>query len=297
MAVRVTCAGVATLDIVLAVESFEAFGGKQRARAANVVGGGCAATAAVAIARLGGEPLLASRLGNDTFGRLIVDELTREGVNCDLVKLFPTIRSSFSAVLVDATGERHIVNYRDEELEADAAWVLEGLADFDVALGDTRWIEATTTLFEAARAHGKLCVLDAEGPFDHSDAALQLATHAAFSAAGIRALTGVDDPREALRGAASRCGGLAVVTDGANGAYWLEGDRIHHAPGFTVDAVDTLGAGDVWHGAFALGLGEGQPLSRALRFANAAAALKCQQPGGRAGAPQREAVEHLLAAG
>ncbi|MEM7405872.1 MAG: PfkB family carbohydrate kinase [Pseudomonadota bacterium] len=296
MSVRIICAGVATLDIVLAVDTFTTFGGKQRAREANVVGGGCAATAAVAIARLGGRPSLASRLGDDTFGRLIIDELTGEGVDCDLVRRFPSVRSSFSAVLVDAHGERHIVNYRDEELEADAAWIAAALPEFDVALGDTRWVEATTALFEVARARGKPCVLDAEGPFHHSARALQLATHAAFSAAGLCELTGLKVPSAALAGVASECGGIVSVTDGADGAYWLEGEQVLHAPGFAVQAVDTLGAGDVWHGAFALALGEQQKLDEALRFANAAAALKCETPGGRAGAPRREAVEQLLAA-
>ena len=77
---------------------------------------------------------------------------------------------------------------------------------------------------------------------------------------------------------------------------FVEDGTIAHLPAFAVEAVDTLGAGDVWHGAFALGLAEGQGERAAIRFASAAAAIKCTRFGGRAGAPQRTEIEAFLAA-
>jgi sugar/nucleoside kinase (ribokinase family) len=76
---------------------------------------------------------------------------------------------------------------------------------------------------------------------------------------------------------------------------WLDDQRLpHHMPSFPVHTVDTLGAGDVFHGAFALAVTEGQPLRDAMRFASAAAALKCTRHGGAFASPQRTEVERLL---
>ena len=85
-----------------------------------------------------------------------------------------------------------------------------------------------------------------------------------------------------------------AVTSSAEGVYWLDGDRVRHEPAFAVETVDTLGAGDIFHAAFALALAEGRDERAALRFANAAAALKCTRPGGGAGAPRRHEVETFL---
>jgi sulfofructose kinase len=87
-----------------------------------------------------------------------------------------------------------------------------------------------------------------------------------------------------------------AVTDGANGAHWRQGGGIRHRPAFAVNSVDTLAAGDVFHGGFALALAEGQDEAESMRFASAAAALKCTRFGGIAGAPGRAEVEQLLAA-
>ena len=89
---------------------------------------------------------------------------------------------------------------------------------------------------------------------------------------------------------------MVGVTVGADGFLWLEGDREHRARAPRVNAIDTLAAGDVFHGAFALAIGEGKTVAAAARFANAAAALKCTHLGGRLGAPTRAEVDALLAA-
>jgi sulfofructose kinase len=72
--------------------------------------------------------------------------------------------------------------------------------------------------------------------------------------------------------------------------------ELQHHPGFDVTVVDTLGAGDVWHGAFALALAEGRDEEAAVRVASAAAALKVQRKGGRSGAPVRAELDSFLAA-
>ncbi len=87
-----------------------------------------------------------------------------------------------------------------------------------------------------------------------------------------------------------------AVTDGENGVVWRNaGDETDSfTPAFKVDAVDTNAAGDVFHGAFAVGLAEKMPLGETMRFASAAAAIKCTRYGGRSGAPTRAEVDAFL---
>ena len=91
---------------------------------------------------------------------------------------------------------------------------------------------------------------------------------------------------------------MAAVTRGSEGVAWIEAaapGEVLHCPAFAIDTVDTLAAGDIFHGAYALALAEGQRTGEAMRFAAAAAAIKCSRPGGRSGAPSRSEVEVFLA--
>jgi sulfofructose kinase len=110
----------------------------------------------------------------------------------------------------------------------------------------------------------------------------------------LRATSGIDQLESALDRAAKYCRGFVAVTDGKHGALWLAGKARGHQAAWTVKAVDTLAAGDVFHGAFALALAEGRNENEALRFASAAAALKCTRFGGIVGTPMRIEVEQLL---
>ena len=99
---------------------------------------------------------------------------------------------------------------------------------------------------------------------------------------------------EGLRAAAKIAHGMIGVTIGSQGFKWLADGKIQHEPGFAVAAVDTLGAGDVFHGAYALAIAEGRDVRGAALFANAASALKCTRTGGRNGIPTRAEVDSLL---
>ncbi len=107
-------------------------------------------------------------------------------------------------------------------------------------------------------------------------------------------MTGVDDAREGLAELARTAANWIAVTDSARGTFFTERGGIAHEPAFPIEPVDTLGAGDVFHGALALGLAEGMEARAAVRFASAAAAIKCTRFGGRAGCPRRPEVEDFL---
>ena len=123
--------------------------------------------------------------------------------------------------------------------------------------------------------------------------ALLLAAGAA-SAQALRLMTGVEDLSAALQSLRATLSGWLAVTDGPRGVFYLDGNGVKHYPAFAVDAVDSLGAGDVFHGAFALALAEGMNEQRALRFASAAAAIKCTRFGGRDGCPTRVELDAFL---
>jgi sulfofructose kinase len=284
----VFCLGISTLDYVYSVEILPTRGEKYRSNALAVVGGGCAGNASVAIARLGGRCWLATRLADDLPGQEIVADLAREGVETAFARRVPGLRSPVSAILVDAQGERMVISYSDPQMPEDTAWLPTVLPEGARAvLADTRWGEGALAALRLARAAGVPGVLDGDRKPPHPDL-VETASHVAFSAQALAELSGEADPRAGLARIACEGSTWLAVTLGKNGA-------VAHLPAFAVEAVDTLGAGDVWHGAFALALAEGQSERAAIRFASAAAAIKCTRFGGRAGAPRRDEIEAFLA--
>lgn len=295
---RILTVGVAVIDIVMSVDEMPRMAEKYRARDAAIVGGGGAANAAVAVARLGGEAMVAARLGRDPIGDMIVAGLEAEGVDCTLVRRLEQGRSSFSSIFVDRAGERQIVNFRDMKLSFDADWLERNFPrDIGAALADTRWPQGAAVAMAEARRLGVPGILDAEAPVREAGEALGLASHIAFSAQGLRDFAGIDDLGAGLRAARAETGAWVCVTDGPNGVSYVGSGGEGHVPATPVDVVDTLGAGDVWHGAFALALGEGRAEPEAVAFANAAATLKCTRFGGRSGTPDREETERFMRSG
>jgi len=232
------------------------------------IGGGCAAPTAALAARLGAEVTLMTRLGMDVTG----DELAALLIAEDLQQAFVHGGATpLSSVMVDQSGERMIVNFPGEGLPETPPPVPE----FDVALADCRWPQATEAVLRAARDAKRPGVLDGEKYT--SEALAELASHVVFSAPGLRDFTGIDALPAALADAAARLPGFVAYTDGADGVTWAHG---LHVPAPRITPVNTLGAGDLWHGAFALALARGADLTAASVFANAAAALKCTRAGG-----------------
>lgn len=294
---RVVCLGLSALDHVWRVDALPAASGAVKTRALDfdTIGGGMAATASVTVARLGGRAMFWGRAGDDAAGRLMRDALAAEGVDVAGFRLFAEGRSSVSGVMVRGDGERQIVNFRGGGLPADPSWLpLAGIGDAAAVLADPRWPEGAAAVFAAARRAGVPTVLDA----DMADAAvfealLPLTDHALFSEPALAQFAGTDR-HAALDTVAGFGCRVAAVTRGADGVDWREAGARRHRPAFTVDVVDTTGAGDVFHGAYALAVGAGSGVVGAMDFASAVAALKCTRPGGRAGIPSRAETLALL---
>lgn len=291
----VLCTGVSVVDFVFSVAEMPREAIKYRAKDSTIVGGGCAANAAVAVARLGGEAWLAARIGDDVIADMMLKDLAAEHVNTTLIQRYEGKRSQFSSIFVTPDGERQIVSYRDLTISQDPKWLENALLpEFDVVLADTRWAKGTAAAMMRAREKNKPGVIDGEAPFAEALDALPLATHIALSRQGIADLTGVGEFEPALRKAVDMTSAFVCATDGEHGVFWLEDGDMKHMPAFKVHAIDSLGAGDVWHGAFALALGQGQSKRASIRFASAVAAIKCTRFGGRAGSPTLEEVNLFL---
>ena len=291
---KVVTVGLAVLDKIFEVPRLPAEPTKVFARSYTEIGGGPAATGAVTVARLGGAAELWTRVGDDSVGRKILEELRGWGVTPN-ARVQCGALSNVSAVLVDEHGERMLASYTDPNLDPDPSWLpLDELAA-DAVLGDVRWLEGSEATFRRAQALGISTFLDADlAPGDVLNLLLPLADYAVFSQPALARLVGTDDVSAALHEVRGRCSGTVGVTLGAGGFAWLDGSDTRTEPGFPVAVVDTLGAGDVFHGAFALAIAEGSPVAEAARFANAAAGLKCTRTGGRAGIPTRAEVKALL---
>ena len=208
----------------------------------------------------------------------------------------PGARSGFSSIFMDRHGERMIVPYYDPELRSAPA-ALPDLDDVALASVDVRWPDAALLALGAMHDRGLPTLVDLDtGPEDVLLKLFHNADMAIASADGARVLTGERDPLAAVRAMGRQHPGLVAVTTGEDGAFWRApmDDRINHVRPRHIEAVDTLAAGDVFHGAFALRIAEGAAYSDAFEFAAAAAALKCTRFGGRLGAPTRAEVEALL---
>ena len=286
---RVICLGLSALDQVWRVPELF-IGGNQKIRGLEyaTMGGGMAATAAVAVARLGGIAAFWGRGGKDAAGHEMHKALSGQGVDVTQFRLFPDGQSSVSGVVVDATGERQIVNFRGQFPER-ADWLpLEQVEAASAVLADPRWLAGAVALFQSARAKSIPTVLDADVADPETfETLLPLTDHAVFSEPALTGFAGSADDEALARIAGFGCG-VAAVTRGAKGVAWLENDVMRHQPAYAVDAIDTTGAGDVFHGAYAFAIGACLGTTEAMSFAAAAAALKCTRAGGRAGIPSLE---------
>lgn len=149
---------------------------------------------------------------------------------------------------------------------------------------------------KAARARGIPCMIDGDvAPLDVLQRLVPLATHAVFSDAGLLIYSGCDDSAAALIKVGSTHRGHVGASCGAKGYFWFDDGQVRHVKAPAIEVVDTLSAGDVFHGAFALALLEGKDVENAARFACVAASLKCTRFGGRLGCPTRSEVDFLVA--
>ena len=292
----VICVGQVVTDHTFRVDEVEPPPSKTTARSYAMSVGGLSANAAIAVARLGGRAVFWGRVGRDEAGEELKHALEAEGVDAGGLIMAEGARTPLSAVIVDKVGERSIVTYRGERLPSDPSGLpLDRLSEAGCVLCDPRWPEAAALAFARAREIGVPSAMDAEKSEERLLRQLvPLTDHAIFAKTGLSIFAPGVPPEEGLaRALQTGPLKLAAVTLGEKGTLWLAPGMEAPArrPAFPVDATNTTGAGDVFHGAFALAIAEKQGMEEALRFASAAGALRARD--GKT--PDRAALEELLA--
>jgi sulfofructose kinase len=283
--VRVVVLGSAVLDYRIWAADWPPASGRTRATAFVEDLGGPGAVAAAAIARLGGSALFIGPRGDDAAGVRVASFLQDHRVETRYMTVVPAAKTAVSSIVIVPGGERFIFAYPGEGLGDDPGWVPMGALDgADAVLVDSRFPRAAGGLAAAARARGIPAVMDLDADTSEAWALARTATHVIADEELARRIGGA----ETLLTRVHADGAWGGVTLGAAGVVH-RGGRV---PAFEVAARDTTGAGDVFHGAFALALAEGQNPEESLVFASAAAALRCET--GRV--PDRPAVDRLLAA-
>ena len=309
---RLVCVGLAVVDLVAHIDAPLRAGVKQFASSFTTVFGGPATTAAAAAARLGVDAVLVAPVGDDERAAALRAALVAAEVDADELVARPGVASATSLVVVSGDGERTIVNATSPELlvapsEAQAGAIRALVAGAQAVLVDVRWPAAARIALEAARAVGVPGLLDLDRTTAEHRADVRglaaLASHVVASQdaladvldgalAGSESVSGEDhDVDAALDELATMArDGMVGITRGARGMLWRSvddpGPAAHGAavrggdvPAFRVEVVETLGAGDVWHGAFAAALARGLAVHDAATDASAAAALRCTRRG------------------
>src|SRR3954451_20412189 len=295
---RILCIGMPVRDLTFRIQELPLRGFKVSASHFEEIAGGNALNAAIGIVRLGGRASLAGPMGDarETSSRYIFDRMADEGIDTNHLVHMPGLVTPISNIMIDSTGERTIVTFRDPELwKVHLPDIETLLRDCAAILTENRCAEFCTELCHEARRRGIPVVVDVDRAMSLREGLLNASSHLIFSSEALQATAGVHDAAAALKKIAKLTPSFLAGTRGPRGAIWLdERGELNETPAFPVHTVDTLGAGDIFHGAFALAITGGQDVPAALRFASAAAALKCTLSGGPSPCPQRPEVEALL---
>jgi sulfofructose kinase len=284
--------GIACLDHLIVVPENSREGG--RISDYRLEGGGLTASALVAAARLGAPAQFWTCLGDDDVGRAIVKGLAREGIDTRGIRFVRGAHSPVSVVHVESpSGERRIYHFRGDAFEkAGPPPDFEGMEKAGALLVDYCWREGA--LAGARRAHQSS--LPVIGDFDpRRDPELAAAVDSLI--VGEQVAESLSEERgfdAALRRLREFGPSFVAVTAGAHGCWYWVDNAVRHCPAFPVKVVDTTGAGDAFHGAFAFAIAQHWDIDEAIRLASAVGALACTALGGRAGLPDLSAALALL---
>ncbi len=299
--IRVVGLGMATLDILVRLTELPTWEEGSRFSAIAIDGGGPVATAIAAVARLGVPAGFIGTYGNDRLGEIKLQTLTECGIDVSRMVRRPAPENEIVLVCVhEQTGERIFTGsrvFQDYQLAADEIdrdYILAA----DVLHLDGYHAEAAALAATWMRAAGKPVVLDGSAtrrPIPPHMAELVRRVNVLICGAGFGAmLTGRTDPWEIGRAILDMGPDVVVQTEGKAGSYTVTRDAMFHTPAFDVNVVDTTGAGDVFHGAYIVGMLAGWEVHRIVQFAAAVSALKCTGLGGRRPIPTFDQVIEFL---
>jgi sulfofructose kinase len=290
--------GLNATDTLIPLSRYPVSGSKVEFRSASVLPGGQVASAMVACRRWGLEARYVGTLGDDAAADLHRAEFSKAGVETHIMTA-PGCASQQAFILVEDSGERTVLWKRDDRLtlrpeDLQRDWITDARA---IHL-DGHDTAAAITAASWAREAGIPVVADLDELYPGIEGLLDKVDYLIVSRDIPGRLTGISDLHDALLRVRQRFGCvLAAATLGQDGVLAYDGEQFCYRPAYRVDAVDTTGAGDIFHAGFIYGLLQGWSLERKLDFACAAAALNCTATGARGGIQTVARIESLMTSG
>lgn len=286
------------MDMVVNLNSFPEPNNGGQIQNLSWQGGGKVATGMVAAARLGAKGAILGAVGDDVYGRFCDRDFLRHGIDTAHLQKRKGQTTGFSIVLSNRETMGRSIIYMTgtaeplchEEIPAE---YLTNTKYFFVAMLN----EVVNRAIDTAKTAGAKICIDAD--FYTEDLRDIIPKVDVFIASEFvyEALFHDDDYEANCRKIMDRGPEIVVFTFGEKGCVGLSGEGYFEIPAFQVDAVDTVGAGDVYHGAFLAGLLKGLPVVEVARMASAVSAIKCTRIGGRAGIPDMDTVQHFMRTG
>jgi ribokinase len=303
MRTRIVVVGSSNTDMIITVPHLPRPGETIMGGRFAVAGGGKGANQAVAAARCGGQVDLIARIGSDSFGASAVTAWLQDGIGVDLVVKDEAAPSGVALIFVDTSAENCIAvapGANDALAPADIDRGAAAIAAAAILLVQLEIpLESVRHALAVARRHGTRTILNPAPARTLDDALLRDVSIITPNETEAELLTGVriEDDASAEQAAAMllrRGPDTVIITLGSRGAFVATGTMRTLVPGFRVNAVDTVAAGDVFNGALAVALAEGRPLTECIRFGHAAAAISVTRHGAQPSAPRRDEIQRLL---
>jgi sulfofructose kinase len=292
--IEVLCIGHAAFDVVLPMDQFPAENKKYALDVKLESGGGPAANASFLLSGWGVGTAFMGQVGDDVYGHTLIRELESGGVDISLLRISKSVPTPYSTILVNTrNGSRTILNFRQKPEPFEIP--VKQMSNFSprVLLFDGHEAEAS---FEALKLFpGAISILDAGSVRENTLSLAKLVDYLITSesfALSFCDIASFDSKNAVLclkkLNAAGK--GRVVVTLGERGLFYWDAGQVVHLPAYPVNSVDTTGAGDFFHGAFAYGLLQGYSFEKNLHFSAAAAALSVRKLGGRPSIPSLQEV-------
>jgi len=278
----ITCVGPIFLDRVVKIDSFPKKPIKLVAKGLEKRLGGPAAVASFAVNILGESSELVSRFGDDDAADFLQSELNQYNINFKKSITVKDALSSQSHIFEDKHGERMLAVFNEKKLLDEKILPNFNFTNKQTYLIDTHWIEAAHYVAKNTYNHGIKCVADLDN-FTKSkavDETINYSSHPIFSEIGLLQFTNDKSVIDSLKSLYKSNNKFYAVTLGSKGVYWIDNGRVFHCSAPKIKVVETNGAGDVFHGAFARFIHANKTIQESIELATAAASLKCSRSGG-----------------
>jgi ribokinase len=297
--------GSMVIDILLYTPRVPQTGENFIAHSFHIGPGGKAANAAAAIAKIGAHSLIVGAIGDDEFGKMLLNGLQQEHVDCSVLKIDSKLQTGMGFVMVNDQRENTIqvvmgandhvsADYVKDALGANAKTLSAILVDFEIPE------DGVAAAVRFGRDNNIPVIVDAGPPRPYSSETWRDCTILTPNEHETAAMVGysIDEDEDAIRAARELLakGPKAIVLKrGKRGALLLTADDLILMPVFAVEARDTTGAGDAFTAMFTVAMLENKPLRECVRYGNAAGAITATRVGTMSSLPTRNEVEQFLA--